>query len=79
MKKSRFSEHKIINILKEGEAGRSPKGICREYGISQVTHYNWKAKYGDMTASSLHRLKELESENRKLKQIYANLSLQNIV
>ena len=79
MKRSRFSEHKIINILKEGEAGRSPKEICREYGISRATYYNWKAKYGGMTASSLERLKELESENRKLKQMYADLSLQNVV
>ncbi len=79
MKRSRFSEHKIISILKEGEAGRSPKEICREYGISQATYYNWKAKYGGMTASSLKKLKELESENRKLKQMYADLSLQNVV
>lgn len=78
MKRSRFSEHKIINILKEGEAGRSPKEICREYGISQATYYNWKAKYGGMTASSLKRLKDLETENRKLKQMYGDLSLQNV-
>jgi putative transposase len=79
MKKSRFSEFQMIKILKEGEAGRSPKDICRENGISQATYYNWKAKYGGMTASSLKRLKELESENTKLKQMYADLSLQNVV
>ncbi len=76
MKKSRFSEYQIIRILKEGEAGRSPKELCRENGISNATYYNWKAKYGGMDASSLKRLKELESENRKLKQMYADLSLQ---
>ena len=79
MKRSRFSEHKIIKILKEGDAGRSPQEICRENGISNATYYNWKAKYGGMEASSLKRLKELESENKKLKQMYADLSLQNIV
>ena len=79
MKRSRFSEHKIIRILKEGEAGRSPQEICREYGISNVTYYNWKAKYGGMGPSQLKRLKELEGENRKLKQMYADLSLQNVV
>ncbi len=79
MKRSRFSEHKIIRILKEGEAGRSPQEICREYGISKATYYNWKAKYGGMEPSQLKRLKELEGENRKLKQMYADLSLQNVV
>jgi len=78
MKRSRFSEHQIIRILKEGEAGRSPKEICREYGISNATYYNWKAKYGGMDASALKRLKELESENSRLKQMYADLSLQNV-
>ncbi len=78
MKKSRFSEYQIIKILKEGEAGRSPKELCRENGISNATYYNWKAKYGGMDVSSLKRLKELESENRKLKQMYADLSLQNV-
>ena len=79
MKRSRFSEHKIIRILKEGEAGRSPQEICRDYGISNATYYNWKAKYGGMEPSQLKRLKELESENNKLKQMYADLSLQNVV
>lgn len=78
MKRSRFSEPKIISILKEGEAGRSPQDICREYGISNATYYNWKAKYGGMDVSSLKRLKDLETENRRLKQMYADLSLQNV-
>ena len=78
MRRSRFSECQIIKILKEGEAGRSPKELCRENGISNATYYNWKAKYGGMDASSLKKLKELESENIKLKQMYADLSLQNV-
>jgi putative transposase len=70
MKKTRFSEHQIIQILKQGEAG-----ICREHGISQASYYNWKAKYGGMEASDVKRLQELETENRRLKQMYAELSL----
>ncbi len=76
MKKSKFSESKIISILKEHEKGRSTTDICREYGISQPTFYNWKSKYGGMNASQLKRLKELEEENRKLKQMYADVSIQ---
>jgi putative transposase len=74
MKKSRFTESKI---LKEQEAGRSVSEICREYGIHQATFYNWKSKYGGMNASQLKRLKELEEENSKLKKLYAETSLHN--
>jgi putative transposase len=77
MRKSRFSEHQIVRILKEVEGGRAVKDICREHGISDATYYNWKSKYGGMEASDIKRLKELEVENRRLKQIYADLSLEN--
>ncbi len=77
MKKSRFTETQIIRILKEVESGRLVKEVCREYGISEATYYNWKSKYGGMQASDIKRLKELEDENRRLKQMYAELCLDN--
>ncbi|XOV87019.1 MAG: IS3 family transposase [Pseudomonadota bacterium] len=75
MKKSRYTESQIIKVLKEVEAGRQVKEVCREYGISDATYYNWKSKYGGMEASDVKRLKALEDENRRLKQMYAELSL----
>nr|WP_229821762.1 IS3 family transposase [Photobacterium aphoticum] len=75
MKKSRYTETHIVKILKEVEAGRLVKEVCREYGISDATYYNWKSKYGGMEASDVKRLKELEDENRRLKQMFAELSL----
>ena len=75
MKKSKFSEHQIIQILKQGEAGMKVADLCREHGISAATYYKWKAKYGGMEASDVKRLQELEAENRRLKQMYAELSL----
>jgi putative transposase len=75
MKKTRYSEHQIIKVLKEVEGGRNVKDICREYGISEATYYNWKSKYGGMESSDIKRLKELEDENRRLKQMYADISL----
>ena len=75
MKKSRYSETQIVKILKEVEGGRLVKEVCRECGISDATYYNWKSKYGGMEASDIKRLKELEDENRRLKQMYAELSL----
>jgi putative transposase len=75
MKKSRFSEEKILAILKEAEAGVKTAELCRKNGISPATLYNWKARYGGMDASQLKRLKELESENARLKKMYAELSL----
>lgn len=78
MKRTRFSEQQILRVLKEVEGGRAVKDICREYGISDTTYYNWKAKYGGMEASDIKRLKELEAENRRLKQLYAEVSLENM-
>ena len=75
MKKSRFSEEKIIAVLKQAEAGVKVSELVRKLGISEATFYNWKAKYGGLDASQLRRLKELESENARLKKMYAELSL----
>lgn len=77
MKRSRFTENQIISILKEADAGRSVKEICRKHGISDATYYNWKSKYGGMSASELKRLREMELENAKLKRMYADLALEN--
>ena len=77
MRKSRFSEHQITAILKEVEKGRAVKDVCREHSVSEATYYQWKSKYGGMDASDIKRLRELEDENRRLKQMYADLSLEN--
>ncbi len=77
MKKSNFTEAQIIAILKEGDAGVPVAQILRKHGISQGTYYNWKAKYGGTSVSELKRLKELETENAKLKKMYAELALEN--
>ena len=79
MKKSRYPDEQIVKILKEVESGKLVKDVCREYGISDATYYNWKAKYGGMEASDIKRLKELEEENRRLKQMYADLSLEHTI
>jgi putative transposase len=76
MKKSKFSETQIVGILKQYDQGVSAADLCREHGISTATLYNWKAKFGGLDASQLKRIKELEEENSKLKQMYANVSLQ---
>lgn len=75
MKKSKFSPNQIIKILNEYEAGKTASEVCRSYGISQATLYNWKKKYAGMEASDLKKLKALEEENRKLKRMYAELAL----
>ena len=75
MKKSRFTESKIISSLKQHESGLKLGDICREHGISQATFFNWRAKYGGMSSSQLKRLKELEAENARLKKMYADVSL----
>ena len=75
MKKSSFSEEKIISILKEGDAGTKVAELCRKHGMSDATYYKWKAKYAGMDVSQLRRLKDLETENSRLKRMYADLSL----
>lgn len=77
MKKSRYTESQIVKILKEVEGGRLVKEVCREYSISDATYYNWKAKFGGMEASDIKRLKDLEDENRRLKSMFAELSLEH--
>lgn len=77
MRKVRFTEHQIIATLKSVEAGRTVKEVSREAGISEATYYNWKSKYGGMEAADIKRLKDLEEENRRLKQMFADLSLEN--
>lgn len=75
MKKSRFTESQIVKALKEYEAGKKAEDICRDLGINRNTFYNWKKKYSGMDAQHLRRLKELEEENRRLKAMYADLSI----
>ena len=77
MKRSRFTEQQIFAILKEADAGDSTKDICRRHGISPATYYKWKSKYGGLEPSDLKRMKELEQENAKLKQLYAETALEN--
>ena len=75
--KKRFTEEQIIGILQEAERGAKVKDVCRKHGISDATYYNWKAKYGGMTVSDARKLRALEEENRRLKHIVADLTLDN--
>ena len=75
MKRKRFSEEQIIRILKEAEAGVAIKDPCRKYGMSDASFYTWRAKYGGLDVSEAKRLRGLEDENRKLKQIVAEQAL----
>ena len=77
MKRKRFSETQIIQILKEADAGVAVPNLCRRHGFSKSSYYKWKAKYSGMEVSDLKRLRELEEENRRLKQMYAELSLEH--
>jgi putative transposase len=77
MKQSHFTEEQIIGVLKQAEAGVKTAEICRQHGISSATYYKWKAKYGGLEVSEARRLKQLEDENRRLKQIVADLTLDN--
>ena len=77
MRKSKFSENQIITILKAVEAGKTVRDVCREHEVSEATYYQWKSKYGGMEAADIRRLRELEEENRRLKAMYAELSLEH--
>lgn len=75
MRKSKFSPEKIAKILKEFDQGKSAQEISREHGVSTATFYKWRERYAGMSGKELKRIKELEEENRKLKQMYASLAL----
>jgi putative transposase len=75
MKKQKFTETQIVSILKQYEGGREALDVCREYGISKATLYNWRKRYSGMESSNIKELKELKDENRRLKQMYAELML----
>jgi putative transposase len=77
MRKSRFTETQILAILGEGEAGLPVAEVCRKHGISTASYYQWKSKYAGMSANELKKVKELESENSRLKRMYAELALEN--
>ena len=77
MKRSRFTETQIISILKEADAGVKVKDICRRHGISDATYYNWKSRYGGMSASDLRRMKEMERDLSQYKRMYAELAHEN--
>jgi putative transposase len=75
MKASKFSETQIVSILKSQNSDKTVEVICREYGIAPATFYNWKKKYGGMESQELKRMRELESENARLKKLLADKSL----
>ena len=75
MKKENFTESKILSIIRQYDGGRSIDDLSREHGVSRATIYNWKKKYSGMDGVQVKKLKELEEENRRLKHMYAELSL----
>jgi putative transposase len=78
LKASQYTKEQIIAVLKEGEAGAKVADLCRKYGMSDASCYNWKAKYHGMTVNDLRKLKAPEAENRRLKQIVAEQALDNL-
>ena len=78
MKRTKFTEEQIIGVLKEAEAGTKTGDLARRHGVSEATIYNWKAKYGGLEVSEARRLRELESENAKLKRLLADAMLDNV-
>jgi len=79
MKKSRFTEERIIGVLREQESGMATADVCRKHGISSASFYKWKAKYGGLDVSDARRLKALEDENAKLKKLLAEAMLDNAI
>jgi putative transposase len=77
MKKSRFTEHQIIGILKEVESGLKVQDVCRNHGISNPTYYQWKSKFGGMEASDIKKLRDIEAELSQYKKMYAELAHEN--
>jgi putative transposase len=77
MKKTKHNESEMVKAVRELESGVQSEVVSRDHNISKATLYNWKSKYSGMDVSQVHRLKELEEENRKLKQMYADLALDN--
>lgn len=77
MRKSKFRESQVLNLLKQAESGVPVVDICREHGISNATFYKWRAKYGGMDTSMMKRLKELEHENTRLKRMFADSQMDN--
>ena len=77
MKKSKYSDAQIMSILKQAEGGVPVADLCREHGMSSASFYKWRKQYGGMDASLIARMKELDEENRRLKRMYAEKSMQN--
>ena len=77
MKASRYSEAQILAILRQAEGGVPVAELCREHGMSDASFYKWRAKYGGMDASMVSQMKAIEEENRRLKKMFAELSMQN--
>ena len=77
MTRKRYTEEQIIGVLKESEAGAKTSELCRKHGMSEASFYKWKAKYAGLTVNELKRLRSLEEENRRLKQIVAQQALDN--
>ena len=77
MKTGRYSDAQIMGILKQAESGMPISELCREHGMSNASFYKWRAKYGGMDASMVSQMKAMEAENRRLKRMYAEMSMQN--